>query len=94
VAVNMRVAWSNFQVIRVWGLLGHAANMAQISPRCASPQAKVLARRVAANIAKLPALLQRERMFGCQDIIVAAWRIQITNLPPRREDRRPHREDG
>ena len=31
-AVNMRVAWSNFQVVRVWGLLGHVANMARISP--------------------------------------------------------------
>lgn len=28
----MRVAWSNFQVVRVWGLLGHVANMARISP--------------------------------------------------------------
>ena len=31
-AINMRVAWSNFQVVRVWGLLGHVANMARISP--------------------------------------------------------------
>src|SRR6266436_5039793 len=28
----MRVAWSNFQVVRVWGLLGHVANRARISP--------------------------------------------------------------
>jgi hypothetical protein len=32
VAVNMRVAWYNFQAVRVWGLLGHVANMARISP--------------------------------------------------------------
>jgi hypothetical protein len=31
VAVNLRIAWSDFQVVGVRGFLGHLANMARIT---------------------------------------------------------------